>query len=347
MFLSGKGEDRMDTKMESLRSADTLTVCRTFYEKYGSRMIHEKFPDYESRIAVGLVGEGSECFGFDDEISRDHDFGLGFCMWLNKEDYHAIGDKLQAAYRNLVKEEGAVFSENIWGEPLTLSNQRIDGRRGVMEIDSFYGNILRLQPDLNLIIGEQYWVYAEPKLLATAVNGQVFRDDAGEFSSVRRTIKNYYPQNIYLFRLADQLHLFSHGGQSNYPRMMARKDIVAARLCIDQTIRAAMDITYLLAREYPPYYKWTFRGLEKLPVLKELPSLLRDLASMPPQTDLWDSLTYSALRVFTEDPVIRKVEEIACLLVEEMNRQKIIFGNEKFLESYVPVLAERAESESP
>ena len=336
----------MDTELENLRKADTLTICRAFYEKYGAGMIHEKFPEYESRIAAGLVGEGSECFGFDDEISRDHDFGLGFCMWLNKEDYHEIGDELQEAYQSLIKTEGAVFSEAIWGKPLTLANQRIDDRRGVMEIGSFYGNILHLQPDLNLLIGEQYWVYAEPKLLATAVNGQVFRDDTGEFSSIRRTIKDYYPENIYLFRLADQMHLFSHGGQSNYPRMMARKDIVAARLCIDQTIRAAMDIAYLLAREYPPYYKWTFRGLEKLPILKELPSLLTRLAVLLPQTDLWDSLDYSALRVFTEDPVICTVEEIAGLIVEEMNRQKIISGKEKFLESYVPVLASRAEQKS-
>ena len=50
-----------------------LELAKAYYEEYGRPMIREKFPDYEGRIAVGLAGEGSECFGYDDEISRDHD----------------------------------------------------------------------------------------------------------------------------------------------------------------------------------------------------------------------------------------------------------------------------------
>ena len=55
---------------------------RRFYENYVAPMIHEKFPKYESRIAIGLVGEGSDCFGYDDYMSRDHDFGTGICFAL-------------------------------------------------------------------------------------------------------------------------------------------------------------------------------------------------------------------------------------------------------------------------
>ena len=324
-------------------TSSTIAVSRAFYEEYGRRMLRTEFPEYEARIAVGLVGEGSECFGFDDEISRDHDFGLGFCLWLTAEDYERIGESLAAAYHRLMEEEGSRYAAQIWGDAKALTNQRIESRRGVMEIAAFYGNTLRLSPDLSLLVDRQYWVYAEPRWLATAVNGEVFRDDLGLFSSVRNQIKAYYPQKFYLYKLAEQLHLFSHGGQSNYPRMMARRDSVAARLCIDQTIRAAMDIAYLLAKEYPPYYKWTFRGLERLPVLPALPGLLTELAALPAQDALWESLTYSSLHVYTEDPVVRVIEEIAGEIIEEMNRQGLLEGEERFLESYVPLLTAKAD----
>ena len=42
---------------------------RRFYEHQVKGMIHTQFPDYEDRIAVGIAGEGSDCFCYDDEIS--------------------------------------------------------------------------------------------------------------------------------------------------------------------------------------------------------------------------------------------------------------------------------------
>ena len=78
-----------------------LEEAKLLYERYGAPMLHERFPDWEGRIAVGLVGHGSECFGFDDELSRDHDFPQGFCLWIDDETDRAIGVPLARAYRLL------------------------------------------------------------------------------------------------------------------------------------------------------------------------------------------------------------------------------------------------------
>ena len=83
-----------------------LELAERFYLEYGAPMIHEKFSDIEHLLAVGLAGSGSECFGYDDELSEDHDFEAGFCIFIPDED---IIDRraefaLERAYSKLPKE---------------------------------------------------------------------------------------------------------------------------------------------------------------------------------------------------------------------------------------------------
>ena len=63
-----------------------LELARAYWETYGVPMIREQFPDYEEIIAAALTGSGSECYGFDDEVSRDHDFEPGFCLFIPEEE---------------------------------------------------------------------------------------------------------------------------------------------------------------------------------------------------------------------------------------------------------------------
>ena len=51
-----------------------LALCRDYYETIGQPTLQAQFASVWHRIAIGLVGEGSECLGFDDELSRDHDW---------------------------------------------------------------------------------------------------------------------------------------------------------------------------------------------------------------------------------------------------------------------------------
>ncbi len=65
--------------MRNLWINENCRSNRRFYEEYVADLIHTRFGEYEDRIAVGIAGEGSDCFGYDDHISRDHDFGTGDC----------------------------------------------------------------------------------------------------------------------------------------------------------------------------------------------------------------------------------------------------------------------------
>ena len=63
-----------------------LELSEKYYLTYGVPMLHELFPDFEGIVAVGLVGSGSECLGYDDELSRDHDFEPSFTIFLPPEE---------------------------------------------------------------------------------------------------------------------------------------------------------------------------------------------------------------------------------------------------------------------
>ena len=65
-----------------------IELSRGFYIEYGMPMLKKSFPELLDKIAVGLVGHGSECFGFDDDISKEHDFSAGLCIWLPEEYEH-------------------------------------------------------------------------------------------------------------------------------------------------------------------------------------------------------------------------------------------------------------------
>ena len=67
-----------------------MDLSRAYCERYAASLFAGGLEGLRQRCALGLVGPGSECLGFDDEISRDHDFGPGFCIWLEPADFAAF-----------------------------------------------------------------------------------------------------------------------------------------------------------------------------------------------------------------------------------------------------------------
>lgn len=298
---------------------------RLFYESFGKDMIHEQFPDYESRIAVGIVGEGSDCFGFDDYISSDHDYAVGFCMWLTESDYEKIGKNLQIAYEKLLNEHGL----------LKQHGNLLGSRRGVCTINHFYRNILGSNQNFeeNNKIALEYECIEEYRF-AEVTNGCIFLDALGLFTQVRKFLQ-YYPEKIWRKRLAIELHDFSQYAQSNYPRMMARKDYVTANLCVSKAVESVMNIMYLLNKVYAPYYKWKKRGLEQLSLLKSLIPLLEEVILLPNQKEVWNGYVYTATKLNEKDEIVVTFENIANLILEELMRQGLVEGTDSFLEKYV------------
>ena len=61
-----------------------LALSHRFWEEVARPKIETDLPDVLPHLAAGLCGEGSECFSFDDAISRDHDWAPASCSFLRK-----------------------------------------------------------------------------------------------------------------------------------------------------------------------------------------------------------------------------------------------------------------------
>lgn len=243
-----------------------LALARNYYLAYRDRLL-EPYAAYRGRIAAGLVGFGSECFGFDDALSRDHDFGPGFCVWLSDEDYAVIGAAMQADYERL--------PPRFAGFDARVVTARSGQRVGVFSLSGFYGQFLGAP---QLPISEADWLQIPEEFLACAVNGEVFADPLGAFSAVRATLAGYYPERVKRRKLAQAVAKMAQSGQYNLPRAVQRGDMAAALLAQAEFIRHACCLVYALNNRYAPIAKWLHRGIADLPVLGELHGALDRLA---------------------------------------------------------------------
>ena len=298
---------------------------KRFYDLYVKDLIRSRFPEYEDRIAVGIAGEGSDCFGYDDEISRDHDFGTGVCLWVTEEDMDRFGYALSIAYNELVDSvERAYYTD------------RLRERRGVMTVREFYSNILNIDCDPEAgVLTEEQWLRLDHSCLKTATNGAVFRDDPGVFTAFRQYLMQYYPDRVWRTRLAEQLHDYAASVQVNYARCMARNDPVAAELCRARGIRAAMELFFLLRREYPPYYKWTFRAMGELDREGTFSAKIRELAEEPLRREAWEDTRYHPNRPNYKDRIVSLADEIASELEQMLAERGLIRVRSRYLETHV------------
>lgn len=309
-YLKKEAKETYENIRRPKKEISGLELSKCYYETYGKAMLKEQFPEYADRVAAGLVGHGSECLGFDDMWSKDHDFGPGFCLWLTEKDYEKVGQKMQEAYEALPKA--------FMGYPARNTSKRGGGRVGVLSIPEFYEEFT----------GNGAWSEMEDEKLAMAVNGEMFDDPLGEFSAIREQLQNGMPFAVWKRRLANAVALTAQAGQYNYGRCKKRNDIVAANLALDEFVREGMRTAYLLNRRYMPYYKWAWRGLENLERLSELKPLFEQVLSSEGERE-------------------SVVEEICTRLLEELKRQNLTYGEETFLELHVERILEAKEEMNP
>lgn len=331
-------ETPLDEACDNLTPEITgLELCRKYYEEYGKPMIAEQFPEYEAQIAVGLVGKGSDCFGFDDMQSRDHDFGPRFLMWVTKELYDKIGNALEEAYEKLPDTfMGVKRIETFHGKD----------RAGVMVIEDFYKNTLGVDL-IGVLTGEskrltqvKSWLAVHDYALAAAVNGAVFRDDEGIFTSYRELLEGYYPKAVWYRKIAQACALFSQNGQYNLPRMRKRGQLVAAEIAKAECVKQAMKLNYLLHKKYAPHDKWLFKDLpDSADMVLEEPDLpTKNVAQ------LVEEISLISVDKAHETQLATAIESLAVIFANELERQNIIGSCNLYLDANTSELIAKSDA---
>lgn len=232
-----------------------LELAESFFWEELHPLLQQSEEDLLSHGAFGLVGPGSECLGFDDAYSRDHDFTPMCCIWIRKAEMETYGYKIQKLLAKLPK--------TYEGLPVLPTEELTPGRKGILELESFYYSFLGCQGTPKTL-GE--WNRIPEAFLATAVNGKVFLDSEGSFTKIREALLAYYPYDIWMHRMAHCCTKIAQAGQYNYPRCVNRGEWTAAALAKSEFLEYAIRLLYLLNRRYCPFYKWMHRGLGELPM---------------------------------------------------------------------------------
>ncbi len=287
-----------------------LELARAYYERFGRPMLEESFSAVSDRIAAGLVGEGSECLGFDDALSRDHDFEPGFCLFLTREDEREFGFRLERAYAKLPAEFEGVRRSCL--SPVG------GARHGVIVIEDFYRRFLGSEEAPR---EELQWLYTPSSALLAASNGAVFCDPLGRFSAVRELLLGGYPEDVRRKKLAAHTVFMAQAGPYNYNRCIRRGECGAAQLALFDFVRHAISAVYLINNQYEPFYKWAYRGMRELPLLSSLESTFTTLTE----------LDNSAANVALKGEIL---EDVAGMLIAEFRAQGLTEAKGAELEAH-------------
>ena len=264
-------------------------------------MLRERFPELCPFLATGLAGSGSECLGFDDEVSRDHDFEPGFCIFLPGE---VVVDRkaafaLERAYAKLP------------GEFMGVRRAKVSpvggARHGVMRTADFMMDKTGT-PDGKL--SALQWLSLPDFALAEAVGGEIFDDRYGEITAIRKRLRRR-PSDIRFKKLAGQLLMMAQSGQYNYNRCLRHGETAAAQLAVTEFVKSTMAAVFLINDEYQPYYKWSFRAMRALPKLSLEAELLEYLLTTDNEEE-------------TRGEKYAVIESIAADVAKELHEQGLV-----------------------
>lgn len=229
-----------------------LELSDRYFKTFAKPVLQKNFSHIENHIACGMFGHGSECLSFDDDISKDHDYGPGFIIVcddsVSDEDFNA----LVKMYDNLPK--------------TYLGIKRIETVEGKNRVGVFrYKDILKTYLGMDhLPKTTEEWATISDEMSILFLNGKIFMDKSSFLKNARVYMETGEPYFVYFNRVAYQLELMAKHGQYGYKRAFERGDAMAALWSKTEFLKAFLCFVHLVCREKAPYEKWLLKSAMKL-----------------------------------------------------------------------------------
>lgn len=247
-----------------------LEIARSYFTEWGLPFLHQDFPSISERVAAG-IWRGSQIFGADDALSRDHGWGALFTLVLTDPDFQSTAERLEAA----LHKNAPTAWKGIDTPPVTSVS--------VTSIDRFFQDHVGFStppPDSSQWLeGFHFRFGTRETELYLIRHGHLFYDILGEFTA-RRELFVKYPRDIRLRRINQELLKVWHYGQYNFiDRLSQRTDPVANCIALGHFTEGVMRLCMLLDEDYSPYWKWLAFEFRKHSVAQFLDPLLKTLTT--------------------------------------------------------------------
>lgn len=335
----------LQTSYEALGEPEALkgiTLARVYYEQYGKGSFDKlqkeiQKADPEFNVTIAKTGEGSDCFGFDDILSKDHDFGPGFGVFVTRQQYEQYGTELEQVYDNLPD------TFRGFTKPAPINDMP---RNGIIIAEDFYRRILDLSDEeLNYLLNhhtlpEAAWLRAEDWQLKTVTNGEIFAGQQALFGCIYTNLKKGYPQAVWKRKLAQKIGEICQEGQYNYKRLMTRGDLHGAALILHSFEEHVIEFLYLINHVYAPHRKWLFHEAENLPRGGEILQQVKNLMGQLPDLSIYekrDGIDWIGT-INKEDALQTTIDRIAEMIVQQLFDMGLTECKDIYLEEHIPYI---------
>jgi len=241
-----------------------MQLSEQLYTQIVKEIITRSFP--KLKYSAGLIDYGSDVLGYDNEVSKDHQWGPRLSIFLSTSDIIEYGEKLENTLSEQLPQDFLGFSTNFSGTKLDFIrhmevpvDNRIKHIIRIHSLEEFFQQHLGL--DIQRKFSIENWLYFPQQRLITIRKGKIFHDDLN--ASKIKQMLFYYPDDIWFYLLACEWDKISVE-ESFVGRCGDVSDEIGSTLIANRIIQHIMNICFLQEKQYIPYSKWFGTAFKEL-----------------------------------------------------------------------------------